>query len=123
MQIVKYSETKFQKSKLGIRPKAVARRVIFFYNASMRILKLEFENLNSLKGKWAIDFTNPDYAKNHDIFVIHGPTGAGKTTLLDAITLALYGRTPRLVSINNGEGGNEIMTRGTGYCRAAVVYK
>ena len=123
LQIVKYTETKFQKSKLGIRPKAVARRVIFFYNASMRILKLEFENLNSLKGKWAIDFTNPDYAKNHDIFVIHGPTGAGKTTLLDAITLALYGRTPRLVSINNGEGGNEIMTRGTGYCRAAVVYK
>ena len=88
----------------------------------MRITKLEFENLNSLKGKWSIDFTNPDYAKNHDIFVIHGPTGSGKTTLLDAITLALYGRTPRLEAINNGEGGNEIMTRGTGFCRACVTY-
>lgn len=88
----------------------------------MRITKLEFENLNSLKGKWSIDFTHPDYARNHDIFVIHGPTGSGKTTLLDAITLALYGRTPRLEAINNGEGGNEIMTRGTGFCRAAVTY-
>ena len=43
----------------------------------MRILKLEFENLNSLAGKWTIDFTHPDYARSHDIFVIHGPTGAG----------------------------------------------
>ena len=88
----------------------------------MRITKLEFENLNSLKGKWTIDFTHPDYKRNHDIFVIHGPTGSGKTTLLDAITLGLFGRTPRLEAINNGEGGNEIMTRGTGFCRAAVTY-
>ena len=88
----------------------------------MRITRLELENINSLAGRWSVDLSHPDYARNHDIFVIHGPTGAGKTTLLDAITLALYGRTPRLEAINSGEGGNELMTRGTGFCRAAVTY-
>ncbi|MBR1722293.1 MAG: AAA family ATPase, partial [Treponema sp.] len=88
----------------------------------MRIKKLEFENLNSLKGHWLIDFEHPDYARNHDIFVIHGSTGSGKTTLLDAITLALYGRTPRIDKINNRDAGNKIMSDGTGSCHARVTY-
>ena len=88
----------------------------------MRIKKLEFENLNSLKGHWIIDFEHPDYARNHDIFVIHGSTGSGKTTLLDAITLALYGRTPRIDKINNRDAGNKIMSDGTGSCHAKVTY-
>ncbi|MEN6397045.1 MAG: AAA family ATPase, partial [Methanoregula sp.] len=77
----------------------------------MRILSLHFKNLNSLAGEWTIDFTNPEYISS-GIFAITGPTGAGKSTILDAITLALYGRTPRLGKIS--KNASEIMSRQTG---------
>ena len=86
----------------------------------MKILELRFKNLNSLSGEWSIDFTTPEYVSD-GIFAITGPTGAGKSTILDAICLALYGRTPRLKSIN--KSGNEIMSRQTGECFAEVTFE
>jgi DNA repair protein SbcC/Rad50 len=86
----------------------------------MRILDVRFKNLNSLAGEWQVDFTHPDYASD-GIFAITGPTGAGKTTILDAVCLGLYGRTPRLDSVS--KSGNEIMSRQTGDCFAAVTFE
>ena len=83
----------------------------------MRIESLLLTNINSLKGSWFIDFTDPQYC---GLFAITGPTGAGKSSILDAIGLSLYGKTPRLESIN--QSGNELMTRGTAECEAQTTF-
>lgn len=85
----------------------------------MRILKLRFQNLNSLVGEWHIDFTHPAYSED-GIFVITGQTGAGKSTILDAICLALYGATPRLGDITQSK--NDLMSRQTGECLSEVIF-
>ena len=84
----------------------------------MRLIELRLKNLNSLKGEWHIDFTDPAFICE-GIFAITGQTGAGKTTILDAICLALYSQTPRLGDIT--ATSNEMMTQGTGECSAEVV--
>ncbi|TWI62479.1 exonuclease SbcC [Pseudoduganella lurida] len=62
----------------------------------MRILRIGGRNLASLADEFSVDFGSEPLA-SAGLFAISGPTGAGKSTLLDALCLALYDRTPRLV--------------------------
>ncbi len=62
----------------------------------MKILAIRGKNLASLAGEFDIPFTEEPLA-SAGLFAISGPTGAGKSTLLDALCLALYDDTPRLL--------------------------
>ena len=84
----------------------------------MRILRIKFENLNSLPSG-DIDLEHGPLA-SAGIFAITGPTGAGKSTLLDAITLALYGRAARYDTEPNPEN---MMSRHAGSCLAEVLFE
>ncbi|MCI0515518.1 AAA family ATPase [candidate division KSB1 bacterium] len=61
----------------------------------MKLLQLRLKNLNSIREEVAIDLENGPLSET-SLFAITGPTGSGKTTLLDAISVALYHKTPRL---------------------------
>ena len=90
----------------------------------MKILKIRFQNIHSLKGEHEIDFANGILAEA-GLFAITGPTGSGKSTLLDVITLALYNRIARVDrSVTNSvlEDDGGIMTRNMGSCYAEVDY-
>ena len=62
----------------------------------MKILAIRGKNLASLAGEFEVDFQQEPLA-SAGLFTISGPTGAGKSTLLDALCLALYDATPRLL--------------------------
>ena len=70
----------------------------------MRIVAIRGRDLASLKGPFAVELGQPPLS-TLGLFAIHGPVGAGKSTILDAMTLGLFGRTPRL----SGVGGAPLL--------------
>lgn len=85
----------------------------------MKILNLCFRNINSLAGQWNIDFTSREFSRE-GIFLITGPTGSGKTSMLDALSLALYGQTPR---ITPGPGTGDCISHDQDIAMAEVTVK
>ena len=81
----------------------------------MKILGVGGSHLNSLR-QFEIRFDEGPLA-NAGIVAITGPTGAGKSTVLDAVSLALYGTTPRL-----GTRTGDIITRGASTGSAFVDF-
>jgi exonuclease SbcC len=64
----------------------------------MKILAIRGKNLASLSSEFEVNFQNEPLA-SAGLFAITGPTGSGKSTLLDALCLALYEKTPRLIGV------------------------
>ncbi|MDF1557079.1 MAG: AAA family ATPase [ANME-2 cluster archaeon] len=87
----------------------------------MKLLSLRLKNINSFRTDIHLDFTQEPLSST-SLFAITGPTGSGKTTLLDAISVALYNRTPRL----NGSGMSNpvnLLSQGADEGASEVVFK
>lgn len=90
----------------------------------MKILHIQFSNINALKGSHKVDFTQQPLSEA-GLFAITGSTGSGKTTLLDVISLALYNQVPRLGRISRSviEQSGAVLTRHTQEASAEVKYQ
>ena len=92
----------------------------------MKLLRLEIENINAIYGPQVVDFV--EGLREAPLFLICGPTGAGKSTILDAISLALFGYTPRLRNQGSREERLDAqpelaLSRGTAYGRAELTFR
>lgn len=88
----------------------------------MKLLRIAVDNLNSLYGHHEVDLEGQ--FRGEPLFLITGPTGAGKSTLMDAVSLALFGQTPRLAG-GRGEADEApglIVSRGAGEAAAELEF-
>jgi len=91
----------------------------------MKISKIVFKNINSLKGENVISFES-EPLNSAGIFAITGPTGSGKSTILDVITLALFNRIPRFkkaMSKSEIEGMGSVITHHADDAAASITYE
>ena len=86
----------------------------------MKILSLRLRNINSFRDDVHLDFTSEPMSTS-SLFAITGPTGSGKTTLLDAISVALFNKTPRLGG-NGNESPANLLSQGADEGFAEVVF-
>jgi exonuclease SbcC len=85
----------------------------------MKILRITLTNLNSLRGTHTVEL-DKEPLRDSGLFAITGATGSGKSTVLDALTLALFGRSPRYGNEANPE---HVMSRHCGECSAEVEFE
>ncbi|MDD3320667.1 MAG: SbcC/MukB-like Walker B domain-containing protein [Paludibacter sp.] len=89
----------------------------------MKILKIELQNINSLKCETPIeiDFEHKRF-EDVGLYAITGPTGAGKTTLLDAITIALYRKVPRFDKSGSPAKLEDVVSYGAATAMVRVTF-
>ena len=100
----------------------------------MKIKRLIIRNIASIE-HGEIDFenglTDRETGLPASLFLITGDTGSGKSVILDCISMALYGTTPRVKSVNglrnnsyrNNDGEEIAVGDITQYTRIGISWK